>query len=137
MVRLKRLHTYQFTSIRSLLPLVLAQLLIQFQKPIVVTENALAVNGSRPLLMTDTASQLSNDSTVGTAAHRSARAVDGPFSIDENENSIHSANLFAPDYSIGRWRYVRVKRRRQLPQFTQIEFSHVVHLYLFFRARAL
>lgn len=100
-VRLKRLHTYQFISIRSLLPLVLAQLLIQFQKPIVVAEHALAVNGSHPLLMTDTTSQLSNDSNVAAAAHRSVRAVDEPFSIDEKENSIHSANLFAPDYSIG------------------------------------
>lgn len=81
-----------------MLPLVLAQLLIQFQKPIVV-EQALAVNGSRPFVIDDALPQLSNDSTDG---HRSARAIDGLFSIDDSENPIHSANLFAPDYSLGR-----------------------------------
>lgn len=86
-----------FYSIRSLLPLVLAQLLIQFQKPIVV-EHALAVNGSRPLINdTLSTSPLSNDSIV----HRSTRALGGQLSFDESDNSIRSANLFAPDYSIG------------------------------------
>lgn len=69
----------------------LAQLLIQFQKPIVV-EQALAINGSRPLI-DDIMSHLSNASIVD--AHRTVRDA------DENQNTIHSANLFAPDYSIG------------------------------------
>lgn len=82
----------------------LAQLLIQFQKPIVV-EHALAVNGSRPLI-NDTHAQLNNDSA---AVHRSTRAIDGAFKFDENENSIQSANLFAQDYSFGKWRRWRRK----------------------------
>lgn len=76
----------------------LAQLLIQFQKPIVI-EHALAVNGSRPLI-NDTHTQLNNDSTT---VHRSIRAIDEAFRFDNNENSIQSANLFAPDYSFGKW----------------------------------
>lgn len=87
-----------FISIRSLLPLVLAQLLIQFQKPIVV-EHALAVNGSRSII-NDTVPQLVNNSV-----HRSVRALGGTFSFEEFDNSIRSANLFAPDYSIGRCAY--------------------------------
>lgn len=80
---------------RSLLPLVLAQLLIQFQKPIIIERTQNNTN----LLINETMPPRS--SNYNFSNHRNVRAILPNQVNEELDNQFGQFNLLAPDYSSG------------------------------------